>query len=85
MYHQYFEHQLLALQKEIQYHPDLQLILNKQEDKDIYILIAEISAFCGIVMDGDYTKDDMLKVCAICTQKLYERRVGILLPPPAIQ
>lgn len=80
MYHQYFEPELLALQKEILLHPDLQAILAVQEDKDIYISVAEISAFCGVVLDGDYTKEDVLKVCKLCTDALYQRRVGIIIP-----
>jgi hypothetical protein len=80
MYHRYFDQELIDLQQEITHHPDLLHILSIQEDKDIYISIAEISAFCGVVLDGDYTKDDILGICKTCTRMLYERRTGIVIP-----
>ena len=84
MYHRYFESELLELNKEIQYHPDLLTILAVQGDKDIYVMIAEISAFCGMILEGDYSKDDVLKICEKCTEILRGRRIGhvnIILPP----
>jgi len=72
-----YEQELQDLNKEISFHPDLQEILRQQTEKDIYVQLADISAFCGIVLDGDYTKGDILRLCALLTQKLYERRTGI--------
>jgi hypothetical protein len=80
MHHRYFEQELLDLQREMFYHPDLLAILKIQEDKDIYITIAEISAFCGVVLDGEYTKEDVLRICKMCTNALRERRTGIIVP-----
>ena len=48
---------------------------------DIYIQLCEISAFCGVVLDGTYTKEDIIKVCKLCTDVLRSRRVGHLYSP----
>ena len=81
MYHQYFEPELLELRAEITHHPDLLLILQAQANTDIYIQLCEISAFCGVVLDGFYTKDDMLKICKTCTDQLRKKRVLHLYTP----
>ena len=78
MHHHYFESELIELRKEIDNHPDLLLILQAQTNMDIYIQICEISAFCGMVLDGDYTKQDILAVCKKCTDVLRGRRIGHL-------
>jgi mannose/fructose/N-acetylgalactosamine-specific phosphotransferase system component IIB len=76
MYHHYFEAELLELRAEINYHPELLLILQAQTNMDIYIQICEISAYCGVVLDGNYTKQDILGVCKKCTDVLRGKRVG---------
>jgi hypothetical protein len=81
MHHHYFEPELLELRAEINYHPDLLVILQAQQNMDIYIQLCEISAFCGMVLDGDYTKQDILAVCKKCTDTLRSRRIGHLYTP----
>jgi hypothetical protein len=75
-----YEPELQALNAEVIHHPQLQDILSKQADKDFYIQLADISLYCGVVLDGDYTKDDILKLCTVLTKKLYEARTQIILP-----
>lgn len=72
-----YEQELQDLNQEVAFHPDLQEILQQQTEKDIYVQLADISAFCGVILDGEYTKGDILKLCTLLTQKLYERRTGI--------
>lgn len=60
-----YEQELQDLNQEVSYHPDLQEILAKQEDKDFYVQLADISAFCGVILDGDYTKEDILRLCRV--------------------
>ena len=71
---------ILLSNAEVIHHPELQAILAQQTNKDIYILISEISAYCGIILDGAYDKKDMLELCNILTKKLYEKRTQIILP-----
>lgn len=69
-----FEQELLDLQQEIHKHPPLLKVLEEQQDKDIYIQLCEIAAYCGIVLQGYYTKEDILELCVVMTKKLIEKR-----------
>ncbi len=80
MYIHMFPEEVLALQQELQYHPDLLTILAVQTDPDPYVHIAEISAYCGVVLDGTYTQQDILGICRMCTEKLQAKRVILVLP-----
>lgn len=74
-----YEQELQDLNREVMFHPDLQKILQGQEEKDLYVQIADIAAFCEIVLEGDYTKEDILKLCVVLTKHLYSRRTGIMI------
>lgn len=74
----YFPQELIDLNEETAHHPDLKIRLDAQENKDIYITINEIAAFLGIVLDGMYTQEDVLKLCADMIQKLRSRRSLII-------
>lgn len=69
-----FPEELIQLRIEINNHPDLLVILAGQADKDVYIQIAEIAAYCGIVLDGDYTRDDIIGLCKTCLEHLIRKR-----------
>lgn len=74
-----FEQELIDLNQEVAFHPDLQEILRQQTEKDFYVQLADIAALCGVILEGDYTKGDVLRLCTILTKKLYERRTGIMI------
>ena len=80
MHIEMFPEELNALRIEINNHPDLLVILAAQADKDIYIQISEIAAYCGIVLDGEYTKQDLITLCGKMEQQLRSKRVAIILP-----
>jgi hypothetical protein len=69
-----FPEELIALREEIQKHPDLLVILHGQPDKDVYIQINEIAAWAGVVLDGTYTQDDIVKLCGVLVEQLQKRR-----------
>jgi hypothetical protein len=77
----YFPEELIALRREIQEHPPLLKLLAEQEDKDVYIQILEIAAYCKILVAGEYTREDMLNLCEMLTKKLMSMRTIIALPP----
>lgn len=77
---EWFPVELQVLREEIQFHPALLQILNDQEDKDVYIALAEIAAFVGVVLDGDYTRDDIINLCALLIRKLQAIRTPLVLP-----
>lgn len=80
MYHEYFETELIELRKEIEHHPDLMVILSAQENPDIYVHIAEIAAYCKVLLDGTYSKEDILAICDECTKRLKQQREIIVKP-----
>lgn len=78
--YEYFPESLTALRVEIDNHPTLLKILHEQEDKDIYIQISEIAAYCGIVLEGDYTRDDIIKLCEKLVWELKKKGSILILP-----
>lgn len=75
-----FPEELTELHKEIQYHFSLLELLHDQPDKDVYIQILEIATYCKVLVSGEYTYDDMLKLCETLTKKLKNMRTPIVLP-----
>lgn len=71
---EYFPDELIALREEIDHHPELLAILAGQADKDVYIHICEIAAYCKVLINGDYTRDDMIEVCGKLVEHLRKKR-----------
>jgi hypothetical protein len=69
-----FPDEILLLQQELIHHPDLQVILALQADPDFYVRLADIAAYCGVIVDGNYTYEDILGMIKVCTVKLYNMR-----------
>lgn len=74
MHHVYFEQELIDLRRELQHHPDLQVILRLQEVQDIYVQIAEIAAHLGVAVNGTFTKEEVLTLCTLLTKLLEAKR-----------
>lgn len=74
-----FDPEIIDLNQEVAFHPDLMELLGKQTNRDVYVLLLEVATFCGVVVEGDYPKEDILKLCKILTKKLFERRTGVIL------
>lgn len=80
MYYEYFPDSFIALREEIQHHPDLLTILTVQKEQDFHVHLAEIAAYCSVVLDGLYTHEDQIKLCDILVNKLKAKRVIIVKP-----
>ena len=74
-----FPEELTQLRIEIDNHPELLVILHGQADKDVYMQICEIAAYCDLVLEGTYTRDDIIGICAKCLNKLISKRTLIVL------
>lgn len=70
---EFFPESFFQLQDEISFHPNLQLLLAKHPADEFEIRMAEITAYCGIVLDGMYTMEDWDKICTACIGKLKQR------------
>ncbi len=74
--------ELIELNVEISHHPDLirrlteLLILTPNagfEEK-----LAEIAAYCNVLLDGMYDETDIKSIATLCTKRLQEMRTGII-------
>ena len=77
---EFFPEPLQELRKEIMYHPPLLKLLHDQPDKDVYMQICEIAAYCDMILAGDYTRDDIIELCEKMVWKLKSKRSVIVLP-----
>ena len=75
---QMFSQGRLDLAQEVKKHPDLIALLQKHPQNEFEILLAEIAAYCEVVLDGDYTPAQLDKLCAILYRKLQYKRTGII-------
>ena len=67
---EFFNPARIALAKEITNHPKLIARLQKHPQAEFEILLAEIALYCEIVLDGDYTQDDLDKLCYVLLGRL---------------
>ena len=72
MYHEMFPPEVLALQEEITRHPALIAQLATCNSTAIEDRLAEVAAFCGVILDGTYDDADLVKLCGTLTNKLKE-------------
>ena len=78
-YLEYFSPARLALQKELEHHPDLWPYLAKHPPAEFELRLAEVAAYCEIILDGYYSPDDLDALCYLLVKKLYEKRTLIIL------
>jgi hypothetical protein len=84
MIHEYFPPALIALNEEVLNHERLKYNLSVQEDQDVYIRIAEVAAYAGVVLDGTYTQEDIIKLADMLVQRLRAMRATIIVPTSAL-
>lgn len=80
MIYEIFPDELQDLNREVSFHPMLQERLREQVNKDIYIKILEVATYCDLAVAGDFTRDDILALCALCTRMLHQKRTSIIIP-----
>lgn len=78
-YLEYFDPRLLALQQELMNHPELMERVARHPPQETEMRIAEIAAYCNILLDGYYIPEEINNLAALLTQKLYEKRTQIIL------
>lgn len=64
------EYQALNREVATGYHPKLEAILSTVGAEDLDMKLAQIAAYCGVMLDGVYTLDDRRELCAILWEKL---------------
>lgn len=73
-----FPEELVEFNKEVSKHPLLMEGLSKIESRDFYTMLAKVAAEVGVVLDDNYTLEDIRKICDICTERLRRRRTGVV-------
>jgi hypothetical protein len=73
-----FPEEWVELNREIAYHPTLMARLANQPDRDPYILLAEIAAHCGYILNDTYTEKQILTLCETFRKDLVSRRLIII-------
>lgn len=80
MYHEMFPPVFLALQEEIQNHQALLVnLLQLPKDSSMEMKLAEVAAFCGIILDGFYNEEQVMEICEECIKRLKQARVELIV------
>ena len=74
---EFFPEEYIALQRELAtgLHPVLETRLSRISVEEIDFKLAAIAQYCDIVLDGEYSLEDRMKLCALLTKKLIDKRV----------
>jgi hypothetical protein len=75
----FFPEEWIALGLEIRNHPVLVELLQKHHQSEFEVILAEIAAYCEVILDGFYTREDISNICKICTERLIRKRGTIIL------
>ena len=78
----FFGENKIALSREAIQHPQLMDILAKYTPDEFELQLAEIAAYCEIVLDDIYVASDLEHLCGILTKRLITKRVGIIFALP---
>ena len=70
---EFFPPNVIAVQKELLNHPDIQEKLAKLETNDWAIRLAKLAAICGIALHDDYSEEDIDRVCGHIMERLRNR------------
>ena len=77
---EFFSPSRIALGREVNHHPDLVALLQKHNQAEFEIILAEIAAYCEVVLDDTYTQEDIDKLCDILWDKLRKKRQAVWIP-----
>ena len=73
-----FPQEFVELNKEVSLHPALMIYLAAKPQLDFYEKVAEIATYCGILVDGKYSREQLSVICAALVKDLRERRTGVI-------
>lgn len=79
MYNEYFSNTFIVLNEELQNHPALLInLLQLPKDSPVEMKLGEIAAFCGIILDGMYTPEQVEELCEECIKRLRHARLELV-------
>jgi|ERR1700748_1384492 len=74
-----FPEEFIALNRELEYHPVLTDLMTNIPANEFELRIANIAAYCEIIVDGSYTPHDLINLAKICLEKLQDKRKKLIL------
>ena len=78
-YFEYFDPRMLALQEEVSHHPQLMELLAKHPPQEKEMRLAEIAAYCEIILDGYYSEEQLNELADVLTRKLKQKNCIVLI------
>ena len=78
-YFEYFDPRMLALQEEVSHHPQLMELLAKHPQQEMEMRIAEIAAYCEVMLDGYYSEEQLNELADVLTRKLKQKNCIVLI------
>lgn len=78
-YFEYFDPRMLALQEEVYHHPQLMELLAKHPPQEMEMRIAEIAAYCEVMLDGYYSEEQLNELADVLTRKLKQKNCIVLI------
>lgn len=76
----FFNDARIALDREIKHHPELVAHLNNHLAEEFELRLLEIATYCEVVLNGDYTQQDLDEVCDILHKRLVFKRTKLMFP-----
>lgn len=76
---EYFPESVIALTREAYQHPELVHLLDTREDKSTRGGIATVAAYCGVVLEGVYTQQDLYTLADRLVTLLQAKRAGVVI------
>lgn len=65
-----FPEEITQLAQEINRHPNLKKILEANQHAGFSYLFGVVGEYCGMVLDGVYSHDDIVKLAGVMVEKL---------------
>jgi len=72
---EYFPEIYIQLRREVNKHPVLLASLISVDPTDFTAILAEIGVHCEVMIDGEYSPKDLIRLCEILIQKLQKMRM----------
>lgn len=77
----YFNQNRVDLAQECKEHPELMDLLAMHQQDEFEVMLAQIAAYCEVVLNDNYTPSDLDYLCGILCNKLREKRGSIVFIP----
>lgn len=74
----------LAIELRDYHHELTQLIRAKHGVCEWELVLAEVAAYCEIILDGTYTPEELEKLCGILRDRLVLERLDLKFPAPVL-